>query len=223
MRINITGDTHGISNDKIYKSRNCEYLIILGDFGYYGNTLNKLIKGFDKIKYSDTNTDCKILVIDGNQEHFPKLETYPTCQILGGEAKQLGPNIYWLRRGEVYTLNGFKFLVFGGAFSIDRAWRVEGKSWFSEEEYNAQELKRLQENIVKHNYQFDYILTHDAPTSIVKRILYPYTPVDNRTSQLLENIYATCQFKHWYFGHHHKEWQYGPFTCLYEAVKSIEL
>ena len=142
---------------------------------------------------------------------------------MGGKAGKIAHNIFWLKRGEVYNILGYKFLVFGGAYSIDKSYRIPGESWFEEEEYNEVELENLKQNIIRHQGDFDYILTHDAPESIVKKMISQYSLIPNRTITLLETIKNRCCFKHWYFGHHHIDWDWESFTCLWETYEVIDL
>lgn len=67
----------------------------------------------------------------------------------------------------------------------------------------------------------DYIISHDAPTSKMgwmQRLFYKTNPIN----EVMQMIYGVVDFKHWYFGHHHMD--YNPadgFTCLYNKTACI--
>lgn len=216
MKIKLIGDTHGQEMKKIIDNLDADYLIVLGDFGYYEEELTRLA-------YLLKETRCYLCFLDGNHEYFPELQGLPEVSFLGGKAGKVAHNIFWLKRGEVYSIGGYRFLVFGGAYSIDKNYRIPGESWFEMEEYNEMELENLKCNIAKYQGTFDYILTHDAPKSIAEKIIPPYLMVPNRTITLLETIKKDCRFQHWYFGHHHIDWDWKEFTCLWESYEIINL
>ena len=57
----------------------------------------------------------------------------------------------------------------GGARSIDKPFRTEFLSWWKEEEPSGQEYDEGIVNLEKVDFNVDYILTHDAPSHIVKK------------------------------------------------------
>lgn len=124
----ITGDTHGDFNRVIEFQRKMhltkqDTLIILGDAG---------------INYSGgmRDVDCKeflstfpftIFCIHGNHEMRPTdVMGYTTKEYCGGTVyyEEDYPNILFAKDGEIYNLDGFKCLVIGGAYSVDKWHRV---------------------------------------------------------------------------------------------------
>lgn len=214
MKIRLIGDTHG-NIDMLLTPTDCEYTIVLGDFGVTGKNLTKLNKHLEL-------TGHRVLFVDGNHEHYPKIKRAKEVEMFGGKVGVYSTNVFWLKRGEVYEINGKKILTFGGAFSIDRIYRIEGVSWFPEEQYSEEDYHNLCENIEKHNSKFDYILSHDCPKHIVQ-YLYGYNSYPNKTSDLLENISNTCDFSKWYFGHHHTDIKIDKFVGVWERKHILEL
>jgi hypothetical protein len=70
-----------------------------------------------------------------------------------------------LKRGKVYSIDGFTFLVLGGALSIDQEFRKKGTSWW-ENEYWSGEEKEAVMGLLKRNKRFDYVLSHTGPSQI---------------------------------------------------------
>ena len=101
-----------------------------------------------------------MLFLDGNHENFDLLNQYPVVDYLGGKAHKISENIYHLMRGEIFTIDGNKYFCMGGAESTDKEGRQEHISWWKEEIPSYAEMKHGMDNLEKHNWEVDYILTH---------------------------------------------------------------
>ena len=204
--IYITSDTH-IPED-VYKlnSKNfpeqkklCkdDYLVICGDFGAVWNNSREDIywrKWIDDKKFTT-------LFIDGNHENFNLLNEFPIVDFCGGKAHKIGNSIYHLMRGEVYTIDNKTFFTLGGAQSHDISRRVENVSWWREELPTEKELNYGWENLKKHNFKIDCILSHCAPDSIQNMIAPHYE--NNRLTSFLEKVMNKTDYGNWFFGHYH--------------------
>jgi len=225
--IYLRGDTHNedlvhlaaidFTNKNLTKE---DFVIVLGDFGLLWNAEeDELEKSNIKIL---NERKFITLWLDGNHENFYRINRLPTKDFAGGKVGVISDSILHLKRGEVYELQGKKFFVFGGGYSIDKAWRTPYISWWPEELPNVAEYKNGLDNLEKHNWKFDYILTHDAPTSIYAELDRKYDMVktaNHRLPAYLEEIKNKAEFKHWYFGHFHLEDTFKyKYTCLYKNV-----
>ena len=119
----------------------------------------------------------------------------------------------------------------GGALSIDRAYRIEGWSWWADEELSGKELAAI-----KYDYARpcpEIMVTHDCPESIAAMIVQTIPGVGNgqtkldprfasRTRQAFEQMLAAYKPKLWIFGHWHVPFDYihegTRFICLPELV-----
>ena len=81
-------------------------------------------------------------------------------------------------------------------------FRVKGVSWWSEELPSAEEYNETLANLERAGWAVDCILTHCAPSSIVRK-LDPGYGTDELTD-FLETVKQRCQFAYWFFGHYHK-------------------
>lgn len=126
--IYITGDTHRNFDRVIefYRKMNLtkkDILIVLGDAGinYSGSESDIHIKEMlNKLPFT-------IFCIHGNHEMRPTDTIgYNTKIYHGGTVwyQKDYPNILFAKDGEIYNFNGFKCLVIGGAYSIDKWHRV---------------------------------------------------------------------------------------------------
>lgn len=96
--------------------------------------------------------------VDGNHEDHRRLAGLPDAVSGHGRA---GDRILHLRRGQRWNWHGRTWLALGGAVSIDRADRVEGRSWWPEEEITAGQARQ-----VTGAGRADVMVTHDCPAGV---------------------------------------------------------
>lgn len=213
-RIFVRGDTHG---DLDFLENFCydnktdlqDYLIILGDVGinYFLN------KKEEKIKKRISNLPITLICIHGNHEERPanissyilvaKPELNCNCWI-----EPEHPNILFPMDG-LMSINNISFLVLGGAYSIDKEYRlINGWHWFADEQMPENERNRILYLTDQVN-NFDYILSHTAPISEEPTYLFlkfvDQTKVDKTMEIFLEKIKNKVNFKKWFFGHYHDD------------------
>ena len=122
----MTGDIHGeverFSEKEIKRLKKQDTLIVLGDFGFLWSgdkAEQKKLKWLQKHRY-------QLLFIDGCHENFDLLKEYPEVDYMGGRARHIGGNLYYIERGSILEIEGKKLLCFGGAESWDKEDRDEG-------------------------------------------------------------------------------------------------
>ena len=224
--IYLTGDTHGKRDmQKLLSDRNTkhigsdDYLVILGDFGaiWYGDDRDKnILDWYDARPYTT-------LFVDGNHENFNVIKTYPVVNMFGGKVQRVSEKVFHLMRGEIYNIEGQSIFVMGGGLSIDKQWRVEGVSWWSDEIPSQDEFKYAEANLKKHDFKVDYIFSHCCSTEDQDAIFWrngmrPFKYADKLT-QWFSYIKPSLTYKHWYFGHYHLDDVLDEkHTCLYEEI-----
>ena len=227
-----------------------DFVIICGDFG--GVWYKKDDKGYKEQEYWLDWLNEKpftVLFVDGNHENYDLLNALPKEKWHGGEAQFIRDNVIHLCRGQVFDINGKSFFTFGGAPSHDiddgildptkyskyefqslyNMWRSHGKmfrvnhvSWWKEEMPSEEEKKIGITNLEKYGNKVDYIITHEAPSSILYQMYHGETEM-NALSDYLGLLSYRIDFTHWYFGHHHVNRDIGEkFTCLYGNIECIE-
>ena len=196
-----------------------DYLIVCGDFGFlfYGNVTEQLnLTTLNQMPGT-------LLFVDGNHENFPLINSYPVKEWNGGKVHVIDSSIFHLMRGQIFNINGNSIFTMGGGVSIDKAYRIPGFTWWSEEMPSDEELQTGLNKLKEVGWTVDYIFTHTAPNTIqdiaIKNIVFkPY----NKLSTYLEDVKNKLQYKHWYFGHYHKnETILNNHTVLYEKVLSL--
>jgi len=56
---------------------------------------------------------------------------------------------------------------------------------------------------LKNNSEFDYVITHSAPTSVQYKIAPTYEI--NQLTDFLEKLKSSVVCKKWFFGHYHQD------------------
>jgi len=102
----------------------------------------------------------------------------------------------------------------GGAESIDRAHRIEGVSWWPDEELSIGEFYQLTDEYVR--IKPDIVVSHDVPDPICHYVLGRQIWDLSRTQQALGALWALHKPKLWIFGHYHKE-----FDATYDGTRFI--
>lgn len=224
--IYVTGDTHrSIDMGKLTVYRFPEqklmskddFVIICGDYGcvWDGSRTDLYWQKWLNDKPFTT------LFIDGNHENFHLLNQYPTIDYCGGKAHQIMPSIYHLMRGEIFTIDGRKIFAMGGASSHDKMYRIEGKSWWSEELPSDAEYQNALNNLDANDWSVDIVLSHCAPDSVQRDIADWYE--HDKLTNFLESIKDKVQFTHWFFGHYHCDINFPKgFSALYDQVMRIQ-
>jgi len=227
--IYITGDTHGKLDIARFSSRyfpsamkltKSDYLIICGDFGayMYGNKNDEeLLDFWESQPYT-------VLFLDGNHENFNRLEEIEVTKWNGGKVQYLRPSVIHLMRGQIYTIEGKKFFVFGGAKSIDKSSRIENISWWAAEEANYAECEEALANLETISNSVDYILTHAAPEWIKKNIFKQIFKMSSNdisiTERFLDEVLNNVKYDYWFCGHYHKDFRLKDykFEVLYKNI-----
>lgn len=228
--IYITGDTHGDFNRIDYFCRlnnttKDDILIILGDTGlnYYGG------KKDVKRKQQVSDLPITIFSIHGNHENRPEnIDTYKTKEFHSGIVyyEEEYPNILFAKDGEIFDFNGLKTLVIGGAYSIDKHYRLlNGWNWWEDEQPSEETKRIVEEKLENLNWNIDVILTHTCPLSLEPREWFlkfvDQSTVDKSTETWLDKIKKNSNYKYWFCGHFHGEKKTEEIEFFFETTKEF--
>ena len=225
--IYITGDTHRDfkriidfceKNDTSHE----DILVILGDVG-----INYFLNESDyELKKMLSMLPITLFCLHGNHEERPfNTIGYEETKWHGATA-YINPeftNQVFAKDGEIYNLNGKRSLVLGGAYSVDKYYRIaRGWHWFESEQPNDEIKKYVEENLEKNNWEVDIVLSQTCPYDVMPRHLFlssiDQSTVDNSTEKWLQEIENKLDYKKWYFGHYHDYYVNGKFTMLYNDI-----
>ena len=219
----VTGDTHGQTRLRVENiMRNNSNLIpeeigiiVLGDAGinYYTDSSERSRnKRLSKL-------GCNIYCVRGNHEerpenlNFPKEYDNDVC----GEV-YVHPefsNLRFFLDGGEYIINGFTVLTIGGAYSVDKWYRLrkaelEGgrfSGWFKDELLTEEEMKTIEEKVKGKRYNF--IFSHTCPHSWEPTDLFldciDQSTVDKSMELWLDKLTEEVIWGIWCFGHFHSD------------------
>ena len=228
----ITGDTHGnfdritYFQNKMQLSAN-DVLIVLGDVGlnYYKN--QKDIKRKELVSKYPFTTFC----IHGNHEARPDtIESYKTKEFCGGVVwyEEEFPNILFAKDGEIYDFDGVKCIVIGGAYSVDKYYRiVNGWPWFFNEQPNKDIKKHVEDQLKRAKFKVDVVFSHTCPYNYEPREFFmkgiDQELIDKSTEYWLQEIESKLDYKKWYCGHFHVSKKIDKMQFMFEDYDVLKI
>lgn len=231
----LTGDTHGDAN-RFYEIKELcrrlstepkDVLIILGDVGlnYSGGNRDYAVK---KILASISITT---LCIHGNHENRPQnIASYKMKEWREGTIfyEEEFPNLLFAKDGEIYNLEGQKAIAIGGAYSVDKEYRLKRNwGWWEDEQPNKETKEYVEIQLEKVDWKIDIVLSHTGPLKYEPVELFlnfiDQSKVDKSTEIWLDLIESKLNYKHWYFGHYHANKKVNEsVTILFEEIQMIK-
>ena len=182
----ILSDVHSDWNrvEEVCRLYPDQTVVQLGDLGI----------GFLKTEFVLANTPKNFRFFVGNHDNRTLANTMPACLGDFGEFE----NIFFV----------------SGAHSIDRFDRIEGKSWWPDEELSysqAMNCLTLWEKSDK-----DIIVSHDTTQSFVEKFMLIYDR--SITRSLLQRMIEVRKPKMIVFGHHHRRYEVDHEGIQYRGV-----
>jgi 3-oxoacid CoA-transferase subunit A len=225
-----TGDRHAKFDDlkefcRINNTTTKDILILLGDAGlnYYANYKDRDIKDFV------AGLPITLFCIHGNHEQRANLiPSYTTMDWHGGKVylEYDFPNILFAKDGEIYDFDGLKSLVIGGAYSVDKHYRIAMcLNWYKSEQPDARIKTAVEKQIEKQDYRVDLVLSHTCPKKFMPTELFmdglDQSEIDHSTEEWLDTIEEKLDYKHWLFAHFHAD-KYTPhYSLLYQDIRPL--
>ena len=218
----LTGDTHGQVDTRLGNiARNVEYtpgetaVIILGDAGvnFYCNKSEK------KKKHQLSKHGMRVYCVRGNHEERPENLGYEVAwdEDVHGNV-YMDPdnaNIRYFMDGGEYNINGHSVLTIGGAYSVDKYWRLQraaaaGQSfsgWFKDEQLTQEEMDAITAKVI--DTEFDFVFTHTCPFSWEPTDLFlgcvDQSTVETGMELWLDELRKNISVGVWCFGHFHAD------------------
>ena len=238
MKFYLTGDTHGVFTRFSNLPKDEEIgMIVLGDFGinFYLNKTDYKKKKELCANYPHITFYC----VRGNHEARP--------QDIPGMTKQSDENVhgvvylepefpnirYFLDYG-FYDIGGYTCYVIGGAYSVDKYWRLERammteennnpkkSGWFANEQLTKEEMDRATEQLYtfkdmgKHIH---FILSHTCPYDWEPRDMFlgsvDQSTVDDSMERWMNSWKDDIHFDVFCFGHFHADRLERPHVEMY--------
>lgn len=165
-------------------------IIQVGDFGFYP----KIMKKLDSFPVKH-----KLYAIDGNHENFNYLSQFKTVT-------EVKPNIFYVPRGSILQIDGYRIGFCGGGFSPDKNWRTEGIDWFIQETITSKDVEPL------YGQKLDILVTHTPPVSIIMKHFGPLNKKEwnlsdedyDSSSHIIEYLWRDLGCPQLFCGHMHR-------------------
>jgi 3-oxoacid CoA-transferase subunit A len=234
----VRGDTHGQFHQMLKQLSNYDSattaVIILGDvgFNYYFNKYD------DRSKKEVNDQGYRIYCVKGNHEARPS----DVCDmVLFYDEDVHGwvwwqpqyPNIRYFKEWGEYWLGCYHVAVIGGAYSVDKWWRLQRvgvfketdwgynnpkkTGWFPNEQLTTQEMIQAQNEL--HGKYYDFVLTHTCPISWQPTDLFlsavNQSEVDTSMERWLDDFKDVIDWDVWLFGHYHQDRLERPHVEMY--------
>lgn len=214
-RVIITGDCH--ANISRFKNLNQEdkndenlAIIILGDsgFNYTMGANDSHLKNLLDKKYKFT-----IYCLRGNHEARPQnvqgMELIYDENVKGEVYMQSKwPKLRYFKDWGVYQILDYKIAVVGGAYSVDKYYRLaNGLRWFEDEQLDIDEMLHCTRDFT--NIKADLVLTHTCPVSWEPKDMFlpsiDQSSVDKTMELFLDELAQVFDWNVWCFGHYHAD------------------
>lgn len=209
--------------------------ICLGDFGlnFYNDSSDK------KYKKKLSRLGYTFYIVRGNHEmrpeRLPNITTFWDKQVSGMVYLEpeypniryfIDGNSYWIPYYDKAEVKLLHTLVIGGAYSVDKYWRLKyltpiqrldynscaKAGWFMDEQLTDTEMIQIKDRIW--DVEYDLILTHTCPKSVQPVDLFlsqvDQNLVDDTMEKFLEWIMQSVPYKYWLWGHYHADRIEGP-------------
>jgi hypothetical protein len=209
MRVAVAGDWHGhtwwaIKLIQAARADGVTQILQLGDFGVWPGPTGK--RYLDRLQKTCEEEGVEVWFVDGNHEDFVQLLAKPKDELGRGIVR---PNLLHLPRGHRWKWGDRSWLALGGAASIDKAVRTEGKDWWPEEE-----LTRAQADAAIASGPADVMVCHDYPAKVVhsfgprpKSWALEDVARSERHSQLIQEVVDAVRPGYFLHGHLHRLYQ----------------
>ena len=230
MEFLITGDTHGDFRTRLNNMREDLLqdtnlgLIVLGDasFNFFLNGRDSKCKNYVSKTFAGY-----VYCVRGNHEQRPSL--IPTMRLIYDEnvkgevwVEDKWPRIRYFKDYGEYDLNGLSTYVIGGAYSVDKYYRLNGRSefteewtgWFSCEQLTSAEIKKIEQ--LTSNKKYDLVLAHICPTKWEPTEMFLNFIDQNQVDKFMNNWLESWCPQHMHkksiflFGHYHSDMLIRP-------------
>jgi 3-oxoacid CoA-transferase subunit A len=139
------------------------------------------------------------------------------------------PNLLFAEDGQLFQLGDRKAFVIGGAYSVDKFYRLiqnpwEPK-WWPDEQPSAEVKAAVEANLEKIGWNVDILLTHTCPFNYMPTESFlpgiDQDRVDHSTEQWLGNLEQRMSYNAWYCGHWHIDKRIDRIHFLFNSTEEI--
>src|SRR6187402_275718 len=151
-KVMLLGDTHGNTGFIINKvipaavEAGVHWIYQVGDFGYWEHTEGGAVF-LNKVNAALVAAGLEIVFIQGNHDKVSRIPNNYN-ELLG--FYPVRTSIWYAPNGTQWEIEGKSFLALGGAYSIDKQWRLKAEKENAEAQVAQQRVKYGNEYSIKH-------------------------------------------------------------------------
>ena len=124
-------------------------------------------------------------------------------------------------------MEGLRHLTIGGAYSVDKYYRLEqGMGWWPDEQPSPEIRQRVEEALDQCGWTVDTVISHTCPHRYKPQEAFltsiDQSTVDDSTERWLENIEQRLSYRHWYCGHWHINKKIDKLHFLFHDILMAE-
>ncbi len=197
MRLFVAGDTHGTTEfltDYLYPKAaalGADAIVQCGDFGFWEHQFDG-VDFLDEVELAGEKYAIPLYALHGNHDNW-SLVMASYGQVRDEDwFVRVREHIRYIPQGHIWTWAGYRMRAFGGAYSVDKMWRLDlerkmwrqaaakeearraagrphrdvpstaGTLWFPDEEMTDEEFTEL---MVLDAQPVDVVFSHDKPRS----------------------------------------------------------
>ena len=195
--------------------------IILGDVGvnFFGDARD------DTSKRELSSIPGTFFCLHGNHENRPQnITSYHEIEYRGGKCliEDKYPRLIFPVDGEIFDFHGHSTLVIGGAYSVDKFYRLRtGWNWFADEQPSPEIREKVEQVLEARNWQVDIVLSHTCPRKYEPVEVFlkglDQSTVDKTTENWLDTIEDRLNYERWYCGHYHTDKKIDKLEFLFHS------
>lgn len=245
----ITGDKHR-NFDRVknfcrdMNTRRKDVLIVLGDagFNYYDDERD------DELKKEISQLSITLFCIHGNKENRPQnVSTYGIRSFCGGKVyyEPKYPNIYFAIDGEIYTFDGKKYMVVGGAHSVDKIRCLkEDLPFWNDEMPDDKTKETVEAKLLEEGNRIYGMMTHTCPIDYLPKEMFMSTrqnasikrkprkakseklfkaDIDRSTEIWLGELEKNLVYEVWFCGHYHIDKQIDKIEMMHHEIRPLRM
>jgi len=175
----LVGDVHGNTGAAFQvidhaASLGVGLILQVGDWGFWGDQGGLAFQR--KVEKRLAVLGLDLWWVRGNHEDQQRLAALP---VDADGRRQISEHVWNLPDGYRWRWDDTTWVAVGGAVSVDKALRTEGKNWFASEELTDEQASRIIAD-----GPADVVVSHDAPLGVpfLRRLLRQQLPAWRRES-----------------------------------------
>lgn len=201
MSIVYTGDIHNDDEAlsrvlSFVKKQSAKAIVITGDVGLGFFEDPPMVMHL----LCERDTDIDIFFCDGNHDNHEMLDRRWRDSGMK-DIVEIAPRAFHVRRGALVEIDNIKHIFMGGARSIDKDRRIEGKTWWAREVPSREEMERFVVNM--DSLKPEVVVSHDCPLGDMRP--WRFGGDEDPVARDLANAWNIISHSPdlWIFGHHH--------------------